>query len=125
MLETFDFCDTTQSTERRAVTSVAPQALTLMNGEFVTRQADRFAQRLEQQAGPDVDAQISLAFRLAVAREPVPSEVDALRQFLQREVGRQRQELAEEASDPGLLRHRALVQMCRAMLNLNEFVYPN
>ena len=30
MLETLDFCDTTQSTERRTVTSVAPQALTLV-----------------------------------------------------------------------------------------------
>ena len=39
LLETFDFCDTTQSSEKRSSTNVAPQALTLFNSEFVNYQA--------------------------------------------------------------------------------------
>src|SRR5258708_26692540 len=39
MIEVLDLCDTTKSSARRAVTSVAPQALTLFNGRFVNEQA--------------------------------------------------------------------------------------
>jgi hypothetical protein len=112
LLETLDFCDTTQSTERRVVTTVAPQALTLFNGEFVSRQADRFAQRLEREAGPDLAAQIELAFQLALARSPSADEVLLLRQFAERE---------RAVTDA----RRALIQVCRVILNLNEFVFPN
>ncbi|MCE9604323.1 MAG: PSD1 and planctomycete cytochrome C domain-containing protein [Planctomycetia bacterium] len=58
MLETFDFCDTTQSSERRSITNVATQALTLYNGTFVNEQAEYFARRLEREAGADTAARI-------------------------------------------------------------------
>lgn len=112
MLETLDFCDTTQSAERRAITSVAPQALTLFNGEFVNRQAEVFASRLEREAGAEFEARVALAFRLAVARLPTEAEGAAMRRFYEREAA---------ASDA----YAALVQVCRVVLNLNEFVYPN
>ena len=112
MLETLDFCDTTQSTDRRAITSVAPQALTLFNGEFVNRQAEQFATRLEREAGADCARQIELAFRLALARSPTVMEAKAMRRFHEREA----------AATDG---RAALVQVCRVILNLNEFVYPN
>ena len=112
MLETLDFCDTTNSTDKRAITSVAPQALTLYNGQFVNRQADHFAQRLAQEAGADPARQIELAYRLALARPPTEREMAAMEAFLNQEAA---------ATD----RERALVQLCRVILNLNEFVYPN
>jgi uncharacterized protein DUF1553/uncharacterized protein DUF1549/cytochrome c len=112
MLETLDFCDTTQSTDRRAITSVAPQALTLFNGEFVSRQAEQFAQRLAREADSGINRQIRLAFQLALAREPAADEARAMQQFFEREAA---------ATD----RQAALVQVCRVILNLNEFVYPN
>ncbi len=115
LLETLDFCDTTQPTERRTITSVAPQALTLFNGEFVNRQAEKFAIRLKNEAGDDSVNQIKLAFRVALAREPAEKELAALQQFLVRETD----------GDSDAARHRALVQMCRVILNLNEFVYSN
>jgi hypothetical protein len=112
MMETLDFCDTTNSTELRSITSVAPQALTLFNGEFVNRQAEHFAQRLAREAGDDPAKQIELAFRLALCRPPTTDESEAMQQFFAREA---------TATD----RHRALVQLSRVILNLNEFVYPN
>jgi hypothetical protein len=111
MLETLDFCDTTSSADRRAITSVAPQALTLFNGEFVNREAELFAARLLEEAGPEVGPQIELAFRLSLGRSPTPEEQNSLGHFLQ----------AAAASE----RQAALVQVCRVVLNLNEFVYPN
>ena len=113
MLETLDFCDTTQPTERRAITSVAPQALTLFNGDFTTRQAEKFADRIIREAGNDADAQITLAFRLALAREPTVAERNALGKFLLPPPYR--------PESPRL----AVVQMCRVIMNMNEFVYPN
>ena len=109
MLETLDFCDTTQSTERRAITSVAPQALTLFNGEFTNRQAERFADRLIREGRDDTTKQITLAFNTALARDPTTQEMKSLQTFLS----------SEQAT------RENLVQMCRVILNLNEFVYPN
>ena len=113
MLETLDFCDTTQSTDRRAITSVAPQALTLFNGEFVNRQAEQFAQRLASRSRPDLARQLDLAFRLALSSVANGERSD------RRCSDSSRTEAA--ATDP----HAALVQVCRVILNLNEFVYPN
>jgi hypothetical protein len=112
MLETLDFCDTTQSTEKRAITSVAPQALTLFNGDFVNRQAEQLAQRLKLEAGPELSLQLDRAYSLALARRPTAIERDSLVRFFE-----------SEAAVSG--EHAALVQICRVILNLNEFVYPN
>jgi hypothetical protein len=112
MLETLDFCDTTSSSEKRAITSVAPQALTLFNGEFVNQQAEELARRLIREAGADLEGQLELAFRLTLTRSPTNEEKTALIRYLQ----------SDSAVTSG---HEALVQICRVILNLNEFVYPN
>src|SRR5262249_27767538 len=70
MLEVLDLCDTTRTSAKRNVTNIAPQALTLLNGEFTNRQARHFAERLRQEAGTDPQKQIALAYRLALCRLP-------------------------------------------------------
>src|SRR5688572_24526691 len=52
LLEVLDFCDTARSSAKRLNTSVATQALTLFNGDFVNRQARHLAARLAREAGP-------------------------------------------------------------------------
>ena len=81
-LETLDFCDTARSAERREVTTVAPQALELFNGEFVNRQARHFADRLIAEVGEDVPAQVDRAFLLALGRKPTRAEQRRLQDFL-------------------------------------------
>jgi hypothetical protein len=104
LLETLDLCDTARSTARRATTTVAPQALVLFNGEFINRQARYLAERLEKEAGEDPAKQIDLAYRLALCRAPTDKEKAELLAFL---------------------RTSTREQMCRVILNLNEFVYPD
>jgi hypothetical protein len=104
MLDVLDLCDTSHSTARRLNTSVATQALTLFNGDFVNAQARYLADRLRQEAGDDARKQIDLAWRLALARPPKPAETSAMLDFLKRE---------------------SLEQMCRVIFNLNEFVYAD
>ena len=116
MLEVLDLCDTTNSTDKRSITSIAPQALALYNGDFVNSQAAFFADRLIREAGDDPDQQIELAFRLAVCRPPSSTERNELKQFLLDEVSQQKPEGADA-------RRAALVQVCRVIFNLNEFVY--
>jgi hypothetical protein len=82
---------------------VAPQALTLFNGDFANQRAKSFAARLQREAGDDVEKQITLAWRLALCRTPTTQELGKMKTFLR--------------SEP-------LEQLCRVILNLNEFVYP-
>lgn len=103
MFETFDLADTVSSCPQRQVTTVAPQALTLFNGDFVRRQSVSFAARLQREAGDDMQEQLKLAYRLALCRTPSDDELDTLRAFM-----------AEQS----------LVELCRVLLNLNEFAYP-
>jgi hypothetical protein len=122
MLEVLDLCDTAHSSARRQVTTVAPQALTLFNGEFVNEQARHFAARLRREAGNDPTKQIELAWRLALCRPPRATEAAAMKEFLRRETEAARSEASNANGEPSA-DERALVQLCRVVFNLNEFVY--
>ena len=122
-LEVMDLCDTTRPAPKRLVTSVAPQALTMFNGDFANRQAVYFAKRLQREAGPDLANQVQLAYRLAVCREPTRRESTLMQEFLTHEEARQKDE--SEGLEDEQARHRALVQMCRVILNLNEVAYAD
>src|SRR3974377_672516 len=57
MFEVFDQPDATLSCERREVTTVPTQALTLFNNEFFLLQAKHFAGRVAREAGGDPAAE--------------------------------------------------------------------
>jgi hypothetical protein len=67
---------------RRAVSIVAPQALTLLNGSFVREQAEILAKRVEKEVGDDIAARTERVFRLAFARPPTRAEMDEAVAFL-------------------------------------------
>jgi hypothetical protein len=121
LLEVLDLCDTTRSTDVRNVTSVAPQALTLFNGEFVNRQAAYLARRVEREAGSELDDQLSRLWLLALCREPADEELVAMRGFVEGEVEQFRAENRDVSEEEA--GRRALEQVCRVVLNLNEFAY--
>ncbi len=104
MLEVLDLCDTSRTSAQRLTTSVAPQALTLFNGDFVNAQARHFADRLRREGGADPAKQIDLAYRLTLARPPTAAESAKMLKFVERE---------------------PLEQLARVILNLNEFVYTD
>lgn len=104
MLEVFDRPDSNLACSRRNRSTIAPQALILMNNSFVLYQAKRFAERLEQEAGRDPVEQIRRAYLLAFAREPQEKETAIARNFFE--------------GDPN-----ALSDFCQTIFNLNEFAY--
>jgi hypothetical protein len=118
LLQAFDGPDASASCGRRNVTTVAPQALAVLNEPFIRLRALEFAQRLAKEAGTDDGAQVRRAYRLALGREPTADELQASTGFLQR------QRAAHAAREPGEdARLLALADFAQVVFGLNEYIY--
>jgi hypothetical protein len=104
MFEAYDQPNLVNSCDRRNRSITAPQALLLMNNNFVTTHAKHFAERLRKEAGEDVDAQIQRGFELAFGRAPSAHELRDSRDYVSARPDR-------------------LEAFCLGLLNSNEFVY--
>ena len=82
--ETFDYTNTAESVGTRPVTTVAPQALLLLNSEFTDLQARNLAERVRREAGDAQSRQIERLFRLALGRVPTPHEAKIANDLLKR-----------------------------------------
>ena len=105
LLGTFDFADTSRPCAQRDVTMVAPQALMLLNDEFVHAESGSLAQKAAK-AGPDPKQQIQSAWRIALGRDPKPGEVELGLDFFRR--------LGAETG---------LRSLCHVLVNTNEFAH--
>ena len=76
-LEVFNQPGPDKSCELRETSTVAPQALTLLNSQEVFDRAVALANRLLVESHADREAMISRLFRLTLAREPSPDETRA------------------------------------------------
>jgi len=74
LLEVFDAADASMTTGRRNSSTVAPQALFLLNNPFVLEQAKAAAKRLMSEALADDLARAFRAWRLALGRAPTAGE---------------------------------------------------
>ncbi len=90
LMTVFDFADTTLPCAQRNISTVAPQALALLNNDFVHAQSDALAERVVREAGPDRAAQIERAWWLTLSRGPSPAERD----FAVEHLARQRERFA-------------------------------
>ncbi|MFZ9747137.1 MAG: DUF1553 domain-containing protein, partial [Opitutaceae bacterium] len=83
LFEAFDFADINAPLARRHATTVAPQALFLLNHPFVIEQARHAAGRLARElpAAGD-DTRFAHACQLILGRPPRPGEVALAREFL-------------------------------------------
>jgi hypothetical protein len=77
-LATFDAPDRETCTVRRPRTNTPLQALVLMNDPTYVEASRKLAERMMTEAA-SADERITLAFRVATARRPTPSEVAVLR----------------------------------------------
>jgi hypothetical protein len=119
-MTTFDLPDTTLPCGRRDVTLVAPQALALLNNDFVHEQSHDLAERIHS-GHADPEAHVHQAWRAVLGRDPRASEAAAAIEHLDRQQAHFARLAAEsKASDPRLL---ALASLCHVLLNSNEFLY--
>lgn len=117
-LESFDATTPDSPVGARPVTTIAPQALILLNSAFMDEQSAAFAARLLKEGHPDITAQVERAYRLALGRQPTARETAIARAYLDR----QRQAAGKPLPEPEAER-RALTAFCKVVLNLNEFIY--
>ncbi len=82
LFEAFDFADPSVCNGKRNVSTVAPQALFLMNNPFVIQQARAAAERLLDDKDLDDAGRIAKAFRLALGRLPSAAEKRLAEQFV-------------------------------------------
>ena len=96
MMDTFDAASPDTSTATRATTTIAPQALILLNSQFMDEEAAIFARRLRAEAGDDGPACVERAFRLALGRSATSSETQTALAY----VARQQSALKKESPPP-------------------------
>jgi hypothetical protein len=114
LLDLFDSPSTTVPVGRRNVTTVAPQALTLLHDDFVREHAKRLANKaIAETTGGDFESRVAFVFRRVLQRSPTENEMRASLRFLgltDRSTG------APEDIE-------RFVLFCAAMLNTNEVIY--
>ena len=99
----FDAANPDSSTEKRVVSTVAPQALLLLNNEFILNQARHLATRLTRDVPTDDAARIHHAYRLLFSRSATPEELEIARQLIAGPTG--------------------WIDLAHVLLCSNEFVY--
>ncbi|MDX1962928.1 MAG: PSD1 and planctomycete cytochrome C domain-containing protein [Pirellulales bacterium] len=119
LLQLFDAPDTNQGIGKRPVTTVAPQALWLMNSEIVREYAAAVAEGILTESPPtaeNVDERITAAYSRIVARVPSATELNASRAFFVKVAGGGDQ----IATDTNY--KKITTDFCQVLLSLNEFV---
>lgn len=139
LLTLFDFGDATTSTGARASTNVAPQALFMMNSEFVSRVTEGLARRLLAERRTPAEKRIRQAWLTTLGVEPTAAEVSEalgyLRAFEEKtaekdfqEVETSRQDGSHQSPDYpayyyGGATLAAWQSYCRVLLASNDFIY--
>ena len=118
LMQAFDAPDAQQSCGRRLNTTVAPQALALLDDPFVRARAEELANRL-QKSGHEIRAQIQHAFQLCLNREPASDELTTAAEFVTTQTNA-RQNRGGSKDDA---RRLALADFCQSLFGLNEFIY--
>ncbi len=101
----FDAPNALGSLAVRPTTTIAPQALMLLNNAQVRNWSEAFAKRVSEGVATPGE-RVNLAYRLALGRAPSPSEVADATAFLRQT------DLTN-----------ALIDFCQVLFGLNEFVY--
>jgi len=124
MFEVFDEPDLNITCERRAVSTVPTQALTLLNNEFTLIQAGHLADRVWKAAGSDQEKQVTEMYRIALSRPPTADEMRVNVAFLQKQADQAESRLhVNGAANREAALRSALNDLAHVTLNLNEFVY--
>lgn len=107
VMQLFDAPELISSCPQRGVSTVALQPLYLLNSDFMLHRAEALADQVYLFAGDDAAKQVETAFARTLGREPEPAEKVRSMALLK----------------DGNSKRDALIQLCHALLNLNEFVY--
>ena len=121
-LETFDFPQMNPNCIERRDSTVAPQALHLMNNGMVEQLAGEFAKRVRRDAGGQPTRQVDAVYLIALSRPPTAEEkklgVEALEKLAD-----EWEKQSAAAPDRDTAELKALATYCHAILNSAAFLY--
>ena len=98
-------------------TTIAPQALMLMNSPNVRGYAKNLAGQLAKKAGDDLERVVVTGYETVLGREPHAEELSATVEFLKLQEGSYAQ------AKQGNPRELALTDFAQTLFGLNEFSY--
>jgi hypothetical protein len=101
-MDRLDCPDPSVQTPKRSTTLTAIQALALLNNPFMVRMSEHIADRVRQTSPDANDAQVRSAVRLVLGRPAADREVTLFTGYLQK---------------------HGLENLCRLLLNTNEFLF--
>jgi len=117
LLASFDRPGMSPNCIERTESTVAPQALYLMNNEQVFRWSQLFAERVMREAGENTTERIRYAYLCAVAREPSAEEMQFSTNMILQLTERWSQIEDSGGAD------KALANFCHALVNSASFMY--
>ncbi|MCA9248462.1 MAG: PSD1 domain-containing protein [Planctomycetales bacterium] len=113
----FDYADASVPNGNRNTSTVASQALYLMNSDFVQDVASHLAARLRSENATDQRAQVETLYQIALGREVSEAEAAQALEYLQR-FHAESASTEDQATDDAAWR-----MLCQAVLVSNEFFY--
>ena len=120
MFQAFDVGDPSIVNARRSTTTVAPQALYVMNSPFVLDQAKAFAEAAQKAGKTDIE-RVNAAYLRAYDRTATPAEITRALSYLTR----YHAALAPSIPDAAKRQQMAWQSLCQIILASNEFIYVN
>lgn len=117
MMTLFDAPDATQGIGERPSTTIAPQALLMMNNDLVRTCAANLAQRICPDAATPADAVVREGYRIALGRTPDEKELADSVAFIETQAGSYVDTGGENS------KFAAIEDFCQVLMSLNEFVY--
>jgi hypothetical protein len=129
LMTTFDFADTTLPCVQRPVSTVAPQALALLNNTFSHDCSSALARRVMREASATADSKPDLTnlddyirrlWQIALGRNPSPSEERMATAHLIAQLARFQSAKTDLQQEPRFL---AFASLCHVVINTNEFAY--
>jgi cytochrome c553 len=117
MMQVFDAPEALGGVAQRPTTTIAPQALLLMNNPNIRSYAKAFAKRIVADDMTPMEEAVQSGYLIALAREPTADEMTDGVAFIQQQTESYRSSGKSEA------RELAVADFSQILMCLNEFVY--
>jgi hypothetical protein len=118
VMQLLDFPDPAIPSGDRATTTIAPQALLMLNSDLVMQAANDLASRLSDQ-NDSVEQQIDNLYKISLGRPPTAAEAASGIAFVQSA----ERALIKTKTDAESRRIQAWAVLCQTVLAANEFIY--
>ena len=121
MFQAFDYGDPSMVNAKRGTTTVAPQALYVMNSPFVISLARSFAVDVLGKPAMKDTERLDLAYRRAYGRPASTAELQKGLGY----INAYSAHLPASVTDPARRREQSLTSLCQLLFASNEFIYVN